>query len=678
MEFKKFKGKLQEHFAEMTSGVPKLYEVEVDKDELWNLYLDSFPAGTNEIYRKRREYDCSACRHFIKSIGNVVAIKDNIVHTLWEFDTESATFQPVVDALDDYIKSHAVTDVWANKLPSIGTGKNFENADGQINTYEHLFVRVPKELIDRTQRSDGDIKNEFRTAKQVFKRSLDEITVDAVETVLELIAQNALYRGAEWETQLEEFQTCQIAYRAVADELRDNYAWEKSVQHGPALTRIRNHSIGTLLVNISEGMELDEAVRKYEAIVAPENYKRPKAIYTKRMLEDAKKTVTELGYMGSLPRRFATLEDITVNNILFSNKDAARRIGGTVFDQMAQSVAVNPKTFSRAQEVSAEDFVKNVLPTATSIDALFENRHAASLVSLIAPSHKDAPSMFKWSNGFSWAYSGNIADSTMRENIKAAGGKVDGVLRFSIQWNDGGEYDGNDLDAHCQMPKRDIAFYQKHDSLSGGTLDVDIIFPNQGRPAVENITWPSLARMPDGDYIFFVHCYDNRGGKSGFRAEIEFNGEIHSFDYGEPMRQNEKVHVAVVHYERGKGFSITEKLPSSTSTRELWGLNTNQFVPVSVISYSPNFWDEQKGIGHKHYFFFLKDCINPEKPNGFYNEFIRPELEKHKRVFEALGSQMAVQDTPDQLSGLGFSSTKRNDIILRVTGATQRIIRVKF
>lgn len=678
MEFKAFKTKLQEHFAEMVSGVPRLYEVELDRDEMWNLYLDSFPAGTNEIYRERREYDCSCCRHFIKTIGNVVAIKDNQVHTIWEFDTDSTTFQPVVDTLDAFVRVHAVTDVWANKLSSIGTDKNYEDVDGHIKTWEHFYVRVPKELVDRTSRSAGDIKNDARTAKQVFKRSLDEISLDAVDTVLELIAQNALYRGKEWETTLQTFRACQTAYDGLPEELHDNYAWEQSSRYGAALTRIRNHSIGALLVNISEGMDLDEAVRKYEAIVAPENYKRPKAIYTKHMLEDAKKTVTELGYLDSLERRHAMLEDITVNNILFSNKDAARRIGGSVFDQMAQDVAINPKTFSRAQEVSAEDFAKNILPTATSVEALLENRHAANLMSLIAPVHKEAPSMFKWGNAFSWAYAGNIADSTMRENVKAAGGKVDGVLRFSIQWNDRGEYDANDLDAHCRTPFNHIYFGNKRCGITDGMLDVDIIEPIAGRAAVENITWPSLERMANGNYAFYVHCYTARSGRSGFRAEIEFDGNIYSYDYNKPLRYGENVPVAVVHYEKSKGFTITEQLPSSASSRELWGLNTNQFVPVSVISYSPNYWDEQNSIGHKHYFFFLKDCVNPEKPNGFYNEFIKPELEKHRRVFEALGSQMSVQGATDQLSGLGFSSTKRNDIVLRVSGATQRIIRVKF
>ena len=66
------------------------------------------------------------------------------------------------------------------------------------------------------------------------------------------------------------------------------------------------------------------------------------------MLEDAKKTITELGYMDSLQRRFATLDDITVNNILFSNKDAAKRITGAMdlFDEMEQDVAIDPKRFS--------------------------------------------------------------------------------------------------------------------------------------------------------------------------------------------------------------------------------------------------------------------------------------------------------------------------------------------
>ena len=681
MEFRNFKKRFQENFKNLIKGVDTLFEVNVDKDELWNLYLDSFPAGTNEIYRERREYDCSCCRQFIKAFGNVVVIKENQVHTIWEFDSGSEVFQPVVDALDRFIKSHVVSDVYVSKLIKIGTDYNFEaDEGGKTNRYDHFYIELPDRFVTIDSRSEGEIKGRLRDVRNVFKRSLDEISEESILTVLELIASNTLYKGEEWKAVIQEFLKYKKEYIGVLPEQKDNYAWEKSMKAGPVIGKIRNHSIGTLLVNVSEGMDLDTAVKKYEQIVAPSNYKRPKAIYTKKMLEDAKKKIEELGYMPSLERRFATLDDISINNILFCNKDAQRRISGAddVFASMEKDIAVNPKKFSKVEEVSAEDFVKNVLPTAKEIEVFLENRHSANMVSLIAPKNADAPTMFKWNNGFSWAYAGNITDSDIRENVKSAGGAVDGVLRFSIQWNDMGDWDRNDLDAHCKEPSGEEIMYNHMRSRgTRGVLDVDVTNPNMNTPAVENITWASKNTMKKGKYLFFVHQFTNRGGKNGFRAEIEFDGNIYRFDYQKELRQNESVPVAEVTFD-GQNFAIKELLPSNMSVREVWGVKTNQFVPASVVCYSPNYWDEQNGICHRHYMFMLKGCVNPEMPNGMFNEYLKEELMQHKRVFEALGSKCHVEDCDDQLSGLGFSATKRNDLIVRVKGSIERVIKVKF
>jgi hypothetical protein len=51
MEFKEFKKLLQENFKKITKDATHLFEVHLDKGELWNLYLDSYPEGTNEIYK---------------------------------------------------------------------------------------------------------------------------------------------------------------------------------------------------------------------------------------------------------------------------------------------------------------------------------------------------------------------------------------------------------------------------------------------------------------------------------------------------------------------------------------------------------------------------------------------------------------------------------------------------
>lgn len=680
MEFKNFKRKIQENFKEMTKDITHLFEVNVDKDELWNLYLDSFPEGTNEIFRERREYDCSSCRQFIRNIGNVVVINNNKIQTIWDIDTECTTFKPVADALSTYIKNHVVTDVYVSKFKHIGLDQNFEQTPEKIYEWTHLYLELPNKFVDTSYKTIGDIQGSYRDVRNVFKRSLDEISEESVLVVLELISQNSLYKGEEWKFALNEFLTYKREYDKLSNEEKENYAWVQSIKAGAIVGKIRNHSIGTLLMNISEGMELDLAVRKYESIVAPENYKRPKAIYTKKMLEDAKKTIEELGYMESLGRRFATIDDITVNNILFANRDCKKNMGSLdVFDEMSKDIAVNVKKYSKVEEIGIVDFINNVLPIAKELEILFENKHAKDMVSLIAPENKDSKTMFKWANNFGWAYTGNITDSLMKENVKNAGGKVDGDLRFSIQWNDV-EEDRNDLDAHCIEPSGYEICFRNSMMLSptDGVLDVDIRYPEKGKVAVENITWANKNRMQEGVYEFFVHNFSDNGGKSGFRAEIEIEGQIYSFTYNKPLREKEKVVVAQVTFNESTGFTIKELLPASTNSKEVWGLNTNQFIPVSVVMNSPNYWDEQEGIGHKHYFFMLKDCINPEKPNGFFNEFLDNKLNEHKRVFEALGSKMAVKDVENQLSGIGFSSTKRNDLIVKVKGATERILKIKF
>lgn len=682
MKFVRMRDKLIENFNNMTKDATHLFEVNVDKDEMWNLYLDSFPAGTNEIFRERREHDCSCCRQFVKNIGNAVIIKDNKISTIWDFETNDDTYQPVLNALATFIKSHAVSDIYVSKFNKIGTLQNYEEMeDGRMHEWSHFYLELPNKFVDRSSRSEGDIKGSFRDTRNVFKRSLDEIDMDALDTILELITSNTLYKGEEWKAALTEFRKYKVEYdKLTTEEDKNNYAWEQSVKVGITIGRIRNHSIGTLLVNVSEGMDLDTAVKKYEQIVAPSNYKRPKEIFTKKMLEDAKKTITELGYMDSLGRRFATLDDITVNNILFSNKDAAKRISGVddIFGEMERETVSKPKKFSKVEEIPVDKFVSDVLPIASEVEVYLENKHTNNMVSLIAPENKDAKTMFKWNNNFGWAYAGNMTDS-MKERVKAAGGKVDGDLRFTIQWNEDGK-DNCDLDAHCREANGFEIYYisarKPNFSPTKGQLDVDIISPN-GNIAVENITWADRRTMKFGKYLFFVHQFSG-SARNGFRAEIEFDGQIYSFDYNKSMRNGERVEVAEVTLNTDGTFTIKELLPSNVSSKDIWNVKTNQFIPVSVVMYSPNYWDEQDGIGHRHYFFMLKDCINPEAPNGFYNEFLKNELVEHKRVFAALGSKMRVKDVEDQLSGLGFSATKRDELIVKVKGNTERVLKVKF
>jgi hypothetical protein len=676
MNFKDFKSLFQQNAEKIFKNHSTLFTMDTDSHKIWDLYLDSFPEGTNNIFRERREYDCSCCKQFIRSFGNVVAIEKNKLISIWDFETNDDKYQPVIDALSAYVKSVSIKDVFVTKDRVFGTGYSHEQfEDGTTHRWDHFRIKLPVKFLTDSHKSEASLMGSLRDTRNVFKRSLDEISADAIETILDLVSQNSLYKGHEWNAVLTKFLKLHKEYNALGEDEKELYCWSVSVEIGGVIGKIRNHSIGVLLTDITDGIDLDVAVKRYESIVAPTNYKRPKAIFTKKMISEAKKTIERLGFLDSLGRRHANIEDITVNNILFANKDSLKKITGDVFDELENEVPIQ-KQFKHVEEVNIETFVSDILPRTTNIELFFENKHTSNLMSLIAPK-VDSPTMFKWDNNFSWAYNGNITDS-MKQRVKAAGGNVEGVLRFSIQWNEEND-NGNDFDAHCNEPNGNHIWYKnakvKHPSTA--MLDVDIIDPGN-KTAVENITWTNINKMQEGEYMFSVHNFSHRGGTSGFRAEIEYDGQIYSYDYGKAIGQGENVIVAKVEFSREKGVKFIESLESSVSPKTEWGIQTQVFHPASVFMFSPNYWDEQKGIGHKHYFFILKNCINDNRPNGFFNEFLKEDLMEHKRVFEALGSKMKVDESNIQLSGLGFSSTKRNYVICKIQGHMERTIKLTF
>ena len=82
-------------------------------------------------------------------------------------------------------------------------------------------------------------------------------------------------------------------------------------------------------------------------------------------------------------------------------------------------------------------------------------------------------------------------------------------------------------------------------------------------------------------------------------------------------------------------------------------------------------------MGNKHTFFVLHGAKNDEPTRGIYNEFLHPRLEPHRKVFEVIGDKTKCQPTDGQLSGLGFSSTKKTSFLVRVQqGKKQRLFNV--
>ena len=110
------------------------------------------------------------------------------------------------DALDSFVKGNAISDIFVSKFKRVGTDYDFEGISGRSHKWTHMVLDLPDKWVSRIGESNESIQAKYRDTKNVFKHSLDEISMEAVDTVLELINSNTLYKGEEWKTQLVEFK----------------------------------------------------------------------------------------------------------------------------------------------------------------------------------------------------------------------------------------------------------------------------------------------------------------------------------------------------------------------------------------------------------------------------------------------------------------------------------------
>ena len=366
MEFGNFTDLVRQQFVVMSSG--ELYEVEMDKDELYNLYLSSFPEGTNPIHKERHEYDCNTCKSFIRNVGNVVSIVDGKLVTVWDVNSTNE-FKVVADALAAHVRNKFITMPFLHTEPKIGVSSNVvqmgAGADISTVTFSHFSCVLPNKFYDTNRASNiGSIMSNY----DVFVRGLSMITLEALDIVLDLIDQNSIYRGAEFKSAVLGFKKLKSGYlNLITDKDKNIFVWGNV---NDLSSRIRNTVIGTLLDDLSNRVNINDAIRSFESKVAPSNYKRTSAPITKGMIDNAVNTIRELGYEEALQRRYATISDISVNNVLFADKMVSPAMKDSLTNMLTSEVKTSSKQLDKVEEVSIEEFINNIVPNVNSLSLM--------------------------------------------------------------------------------------------------------------------------------------------------------------------------------------------------------------------------------------------------------------------------------------------------------------------
>ncbi|WP_192246173.1 hypothetical protein [Mesorhizobium silamurunense] len=652
-EFHYFGEAVAARFKRMAEG--ELYVTQADG--LFDAYLASFPAGTNPVFRVRTEHDCSCCKHFIRNVGHLVSLKDGVISTVWDCGRLPYPFNEVASRLDEYVRSLPIVSIFRTKEGRFGQPFSNELREGETSPIRWTHFHCDIVGRHRSNRPDTD-RGAVTTNVGVFRRGLEELTTDAISTVLDLIAENSLYRGAEFKGLVLAFQKLHNAYpREGSQADKDIFVWGNVWQI--QMATFRNTVIGSLVVDLSAGMDLDAAVRAFEKKVAPENYKRPTALITPKMIEDAVAKLKDLGLESAIERRFARLPDVSVNNVLFVDNSVRGVMKDGIAGLLLGEVRATAPIVTNPEPISMDDFVARIVPQASQINLLVSNKHLSNFMSVTAPAHTDAGQLFKWDNGFAWSYDGDATDS-IKQRVKRAGGNVDADLRVSLAW-----FNKDDLDLHAIEPDGNHIFFAR----KCGKLDVDMnAFSPIVRDPVENICWNG--RLADGTYKIWVNNYNKRESIDvGFTIELEYRGAIQQFTYDKAVPGGANIPVLALLVEGGQltRVRMDSGLVGGSVPQDKWGIKTETLVPVDTLMASPNHWDGQE-IGNKHWFFILNGCRNPEPARGIYNEFLKGALEPHRKVFEVLGAKTKCPVAEEQLSGVGYSSTRKDQAVVAVKG----------
>ena len=103
----------------------------------------------------------------------------------------------------------------------------------------------------------------------------------------------------------------------------------------------------------------------------------------------------------------------------------------------------------------------------------------------------------------------------------------------------------------------------------------------------------------------------------------------------------------------------------------------DKFHKVNLVCLTPNHWGSNN-VGNKHYLFMLENCKSDKPVRSFHNENLNADLLAHRKVMEVLGQSAMLNPVDKQLAGLGFNSTVRDEVILKLQGSHKRTVKIKF
>lgn len=668
-QYQAFIDGLAERFRHIRGGTGDLYETDAHTscgaNGLYDLYLSRMSEPM------RQHHNCNSCRRFVERYGHLVVIHDDGRQTpaLWEFDAPEAYYASVA-ALNRAVLRAKVTGLFVSDAPVWGEPRTGE--------WTHMSV-VPCHVYADPEHTPYQHMAAVRHEHGLLAQALAAYPSAVVDAARQYIKMGRFYREEVVATRLEWFQRLKHTLDGLQDATRrHNLVWLAAAKAPAGWCHIANNVENVVLDGIKAGKSFDEIKAAFESRADPGDYQRAQAAPTAGAIAEAERVIAGLQAQGSLVRRYARLDEIPIEVMVWRAVDRlARKVkagteggvfGNVVPKSAAAAVSVHPTNMPE-QTVTWAKFLHDVLPQATKLEVQVPNT-GARFMALTTAVDPDATPILQWDraedrNPFAWYYNTGGIDAEIKRRVTSAGGQHDNVdIRCSLAWDN-----RNDLDLHCITPQGTHLYYGYMRDQTGGALDVDANRYGSTSEPVENIRW-SKGRAPVGRYQFYVENYrfwEPKQAPTSFRVELETGGIVYAVSgaiskRGYETHADSRIPLFTIDYN-GRDYNVLTHQSAVTQTAATstddWGVTPGQYTRVSAIVPSPNMWGKTPTVQHgNHVLFVLEGCQDKAGTNarGFLTEMCRSEFRPIRSTLEAYLAQTPVQGVEGpQACGIGLN-----------------------
>lgn len=145
--------------------------------------------------------------------------EDYKVVSLWDFESETV-LEPARKAMLEAVKECNIKDLFLHFEKWVGNEPNVDSKDNRI-IWEHYLYRLPNSLVEKNDYIPT-VKGKYRAEYETLSRSLKEVNIEDLTTVIDLIEDNAIYRGREFLKVLIEWRSDKEEYDKINT---DEYVW---------------------------------------------------------------------------------------------------------------------------------------------------------------------------------------------------------------------------------------------------------------------------------------------------------------------------------------------------------------------------------------------------------------------------------------------------------------------